>query len=52
LVAAASLRVSHLKQEFRVVGYWPDSRDVSTEAEESLLLEAVTRKRLVEIITD
>jgi hypothetical protein len=30
-----------------VVGYSPDSKDVSAEAEESPLLEAVTRKRLV-----
>jgi hypothetical protein len=30
-----------------VVGYSPDSNDVSTEVEEFLLLEAVTRKRLL-----
>jgi hypothetical protein len=48
----ANLRVSQLGQEFRLVEYSPDSSDVSTEAEESPLLEAVTKKRLVEIITD
>jgi hypothetical protein len=31
-----------------VVEYSPDSNDVSTEAEELLLLEAVTRKLLLE----
>jgi hypothetical protein len=31
----------------RVVGYSPDSNDMRTEAEESLLLEAVTTERLV-----
>jgi hypothetical protein len=31
----------------RVLGYSPDSIEVSTEAEESPLLEAVTRERLV-----
>jgi hypothetical protein len=30
-----------------VVGYSPDSNDVSTEDEESPLLEAVTRERLM-----
>jgi hypothetical protein len=30
-------------------GYSPDSNDVSTEVEESLLLESVTRERLVKI---
>jgi hypothetical protein len=35
------------EEEFGVVGYSPDSNDVSTEAEESPLLEAVTRKRLL-----
>jgi hypothetical protein len=33
-----------------VVGYSPDSNDVSTEAEESPLLRAVTRKRLVKTL--
>jgi hypothetical protein len=32
----------------RVVGYSPDSNEVSPEAEESSLLEAVTREWLVE----
>jgi hypothetical protein len=31
-----------------VAGYSPDSNDVSTEAEESPLLEAVARERLLE----
>jgi hypothetical protein len=35
-----------------VVGYSPDSKDVSTEAEESSLLRDVARKRLVETVTD
>jgi hypothetical protein len=30
-----------------VVGYSPDNNDVSTEAEESPLLEAVVRERLM-----
>jgi hypothetical protein len=32
------------------VGYSPDSNYVSTEAEESTLLEAVTKQRLVKIL--
>jgi hypothetical protein len=32
------------------VGYSPDSNDVSTEAEESSLLEAVTKKLLVKTL--
>jgi hypothetical protein len=34
------------------VEYEPTGNDVSTEAEEFPLLEAVTRKRLVESVTD
>jgi hypothetical protein len=34
-----------------VVGYSPDSNDVSTKAEESPLLRAVTKQRLVRIVT-
>jgi hypothetical protein len=44
---AANLGVSQLEQEFTVVGYSPDSNDVSTGAEKSALLRSVTRKRLV-----
>jgi hypothetical protein len=35
-----------------VVGYSPESNDVSTEAEETPLLEATTRKPFVETVTD
>jgi hypothetical protein len=35
-----------------VVGYLPDSNDMSTEAEESPLLRSITRKQLVETVTD
>jgi hypothetical protein len=35
-----------------VVGYSPDSNDVSTENEESPSLEAVARKSLVETVMD
>jgi hypothetical protein len=34
-----------------VLGYALDSNDVSTETEESPLLEVVSRKRLVETVT-
>jgi hypothetical protein len=40
-----SLEVSQLLK--RYVGYSPDSNEVRAEAEESPLLEAVTRERLV-----
>jgi hypothetical protein len=40
----ASLGVSQLKQEFRVVEYWPVGNEVSAKAEESPLLETVIRK--------
>jgi hypothetical protein len=33
-----------------VVGYSPDGNDVSTEAEESPLLRAVTKQRLVKAL--
>jgi hypothetical protein len=49
---AASLGVSQLEQEFRVVEYQPAGNEVSTEADESPLLEVVTRKRLVATVTD
>jgi hypothetical protein len=42
---AASLGVSWSKST--VVGYSPDSNDVSSEAVQSPLLKSVTRKRLV-----
>jgi hypothetical protein len=48
---AASQGVSQLEQEFRVVRYEPTGDELSAEAEESPLLEAFTRKRLVEIVT-
>jgi hypothetical protein len=32
------------------VGYWPDSNDLSTEAEESPLLRAVAKQRLVKTL--
>jgi hypothetical protein len=44
---AASLGVSRLEQQFPIVGYSPESNDGSTEAEDSPLLEAVVRERLV-----
>jgi hypothetical protein len=48
---AASLGVSQFEREFRVVEYQPAGKEVSAEAEEFLLLEVVTRKRLVETVT-
>jgi hypothetical protein len=42
----ASLEVSHLSNS-SVLGFSPESNDVSTEAEESLLLRSVTGKGLV-----
>jgi hypothetical protein len=36
--------------ESLVMGYSPDSNDVSTETEESPLLEAVARERLVKTL--
>jgi hypothetical protein len=33
-----------------VVGNWPDSNDMSTDAEESLLLGAGTKQRLVKTL--
>jgi hypothetical protein len=47
---AASLGVS-LSNE-AVVEYQPAGNDVSAEAEECPLLEAVTKKRLEETVTD
>jgi hypothetical protein len=47
----ARLRVSQLEQEFIVVEYKRASNDVSAEADEPPLLEAVIRKQLVEGVT-
>jgi hypothetical protein len=42
----AEKRWRHNYVERRVVGYSPDSKDVSIEAEEFPLLRSITRKRL------
>jgi hypothetical protein len=47
---AASLGISQFEATSSVVKYSP-ADDVSVVAEESPLLEAVTRKRLVETVT-
>jgi hypothetical protein len=44
--------VSWSKSKSSVVEYQPAGNDVSAEAEESPLLEAVTKKRLVETVRD
>jgi hypothetical protein len=49
---ATSLGVSQLDQEFIVLEYKPTGNEVSAEAEESPMLEAITRKRLVESVAD
>jgi hypothetical protein len=46
------MKGGQVEQEVRAVGYSPGSNDVSTEAEEFPLLQAVTRKRSVETVTD
>jgi hypothetical protein len=49
---AASLGVSRLKATSSVVEYYPSGNGVSAEAEESALLEVITRKRLMDTVTD
>jgi hypothetical protein len=43
-------RWRYISADSSVVGYSPESNDVSTEAEESLLLRSVTRKRLAKTL--
>jgi hypothetical protein len=54
--SAWSMPRSYFENNWRyssaVVGYSPDTNDVSTEGQESPLLEAVTTKRLVETVRD